>query len=221
MDAVLENLPIFVSGFVGTLVLSFWGAIGALLWGTALAALRVSPVSTLRAFGTVYVNLVRNTPLTLVMFFTAFGLPILQITFPGSASRQYQIYAILALVLYTSCFVCETIRSGILAIPVGQAEAGRALGLTFGQNLGLVVLPQALRSVVGPLGGQIIALVKNTSIASAFNGHELISAMRSIIEIRGDEVVAILAATALAYMVITLPLGGLVNWIDRKAAFSR
>ena len=167
MRAVVDNFDVFVDGFWGTIVLTFWSAIGAMIFGTLLAAMRVSPSIALRGAATTYVNVVRNTPLTLVMFFTAFGLPILQITFEASSTMQYRIYAILALTAYTACFVCEAIRSGIQTIPVGQAEAARSIGLTFSQTLRYIVLPQALRTVVPPLGSVLIAMTKNTSSASA------------------------------------------------------
>ena len=221
MDIVTNNTGVFVDGFVGTLVLTFWAAIGSLVLGTVLAALRVSPSIALRGAATGYVNTVRNTPLTLVMFFAAFGLPILQISFGSTASSQFRIYAILALTAYTSCFVCETVRSGIQTVSVGQAEAARSLGLTFTQTLRYVVLPQALRTVVAPLGSVLIALTKNTSIASAFNNQELISAMRGLIENNGNAVLQVLVATALAYMVITLPMGYGVGVLERRTAVSR
>ncbi len=221
MNAITENWDVFLDGFWGTIVLTFWSALGALIFGTILAAMRVSPSIAMRAAATAYVNLVRNTPLTLVLFFTAFGLPILQIRFGGSSDTQFRIYAILALVAYTSCFVCEVIRSGIHTIPVGQAEAARAIGLSFVPTLRHVILPQAFRTVIPPLGSVLIALTKNTSIASAFNNQELISAMRNTIEVRGDAVIWILLATAAAYMVITLPMGYFVGVLERKVAIAR
>jgi glutamate transport system permease protein len=102
-----------------TLKLTLFSANGALIWGTVLAAMRVSPVPVMRVFGTWYVNIVRNTP-------------------------------VLAFVLYTSTFVCKTLRSGFNTVPVGQAEAARSLGLPFSKVFGIIVLPQAIRSVIGP-----------------------------------------------------------------------
>jgi glutamate transport system permease protein len=221
VQAVVDNFDVFLEGFWGTILLTFWSAIGAMFFGTILAAMRVSPSIALRGAATAYVNLVRNTPLTLVMFFAAFGLPILQIKFGGTSSTQFRIYAIMALVAYTSCFVCEVIRSGIQTIPVGQAEAARSIGLTFSKTLRYIVLPQALRTVIPPLGSVLIALTKNTSIASAFSNDELIHAMKLGVENHGDAVLWILLATAVAYMVITLPMGYLVGVVERKVAIAR
>jgi len=221
VDIIANNFGVFVDGFVGTVVLTFFSAIGALVFGTLLAAMRVSPSVALRAAATGYVNLVRNTPLTLVMFFTAFGLPILQISYGSTTDSQFLIYAVIALVAYTSCFVCETVRSGIQTIGVGQAEAARTLGLTFAQTLRYVVLPQALRTVVAPLGSVLIALAKNTSIAAAFNNKELISAMKGLIENNGNAVLQVLLATGLAYMVLTIPMGYAVGVLERRTAVVR
>ena len=218
MQTIVDNLDVFGRAVWGTLVLAFWAGIGSLVLGTLLAVLRVAPSAALRAFGTGYVNLVRNTPLTLVMFFTVFGLPALQIGFGDTASTNYRIYALLALIAYTACFVCEAIRSGINTVPVGQAEAARAIGLPFAQVLALVVLPQALRAVVPPLGNVLIAMVKNTSVASAFNNRELISGMRGLIENNGNAVISILVGTTLAYLLIVAVLALGLRRLERKLA---
>jgi glutamate transport system permease protein len=207
---------IFLSGTFGTLRLFAVTLVGCLVGGTILAAMRVSPTPVLRAAASTYVNVVRNTPLTLVMFFCVLGLPYLDIRFSDSASINSFALACLALIAYTSCFVAEVLRSGISTIPVGQAEAARSIGLTFSQSLRLVILPQAFRTVVPPLGSVIIAMLKNTSIASAFNNRELISAMRNAIEVRGDIVVPLLFATALVYLLLALALGRVFDYLERK-----
>ena len=162
MDAVLDNLATFRQGFVTTLALTVVSAVLALLLGTLLAAMRVSPVPTLRAAGATYVEVVRNTPLTLVFFFAVFVLPQLDIRL------SFFVFAVIAVTVYHAAFFCEAVRSGINAVGVGQAEAARSIGLTFGQSLRLVVLPQAFRTVIPPLINVVIALTKNTSIAGAF-----------------------------------------------------
>ena len=218
MQTIVDNLDVFGRAVWGTLVLAFWAGIGSLVLGTLLAVLRVAPSAALRAFGTGYVNLVRNTPLTLVMFFTVFGLPALQISFGDTASTNYRIYALLALIAYTACFVCEAIRSGINTVPVGQAEAARAIGLPFAQVLALVVLPQALRAVVPPLGNVLIAMVKNTSVASAFSNFQLISGMRGLIEDNGNAAISILLGTTLAYVLVVGVLALGLRAAERKLA---
>ncbi len=216
MDAVLDNLDVFALGIWRTLVLTFWAGLLALVLGTVLAAMRVGPVPSLRAAATTYVTVLRNTPLTLVLFFTAFGLPILRVTLSDESGMRYRLYAIVGLGCYTAAFVCEVLRSGVNTVPVGQAEAARAIGLGFGGTLRLVVLPQAFRAALPPLGSVIIALAKNTSIASAFNSPELFSALRGLIEARGDAVVALLTATAVAYLAISLGLSGIFRGLERR-----
>ncbi|NAZ85070.1 amino acid ABC transporter permease [Kineococcus indalonis] len=215
MQVLLDNLGTFGRGAWGTVVLFAWSAVGSLVLGTLLACLRVAPSAAMRAAGTAYVNLVRNTPLTLVMFFSVLALPQLQIRFGDSLNTQFRVFAVLALVAYTSCFVCEAIRSGINTVPVGQAEAARAIGLPFGQVLTLVVLPQAFRAVVPPMGNIFIALVKNTSVASAFSNYELISAMRNLIEQNGNAVISILVGITAAYVLLVAVVALAFNRLER------
>lgn len=170
MSVIVDNLDLFVSGYWRSLQICLLGLLGSLVLGTVLATLRVAPVSSLRGMGTSWVNILRNCPLTVVLFFCAFGLP--EVGVNGS----YWLFGILALVLYTSAFVCEAIRSGINAVDAGQAEAARALGMTFTSSLRHVVLPQALRTVVPPLGSVVIGMFKNSAIVGAFGvGGDLFS----------------------------------------------
>ncbi|WP_432573273.1 amino acid ABC transporter permease [Kineococcus sp. SYSU DK005] len=216
MQVLLDNLGTFGRGAWGTVVLFAWSAVGSLVVGTLLACLRVAPSAAMRAAGTAYVNVVRNTPLTLVMFFSVLALPQLQIRFGESLNTQFRVFAVLALIAYTSCFVCEAIRSGINTVPVGQAEAARAIGLPFGQVLTLVVLPQAFRAVVPPMGNIFIALVKNTSVASAFSNYELISAMRNLIEQNGNAVISILVGITAAYVLLVAVVALVFNLLERS-----
>lgn len=220
MDFV-QLLELFGSGVWGTVKLFTVALVGSLVLGTILAAMRVSPTPVLRIAVSTYINVVRNTPLTLVMFFCAFGLPFLDIRFGSSSSFNSFVYATIALTAYTACFVAETLKAGIATIPVGQAEAARAIGLTFNQTLSEVILPQAFRTVIPPLGSVVIAMLKNTSIASAFNNRELISAMRNAIELRGDLVIPILFGTAVAYLVLALILGRIFSYLERKLVILR
>lgn len=220
MDFV-QLLELFGSGVWGTVKLFTVALVGSLVLGTILAAMRVSPTPVLRIAASTYINIVRNTPLTLVMFFCAFGLPFLDVRFGDSSSFNSFVYATLALTAYTACFVAETLKAGIQTIPVGQAEAARAIGLTFNQTLTEVILPQAFRTVIPPLGSVVIAMLKNTSIASAFNNRELISAMRNAIELRGDLVIPILFGTAVAYLVLALILGRIFDYLERKLVILR
>lgn len=215
MEAVLDNLDFLLRAFGRTIELTLLSAMGALILGTLIAAMRVSPIPPLRWAAATYVRLVRNTPLTVVFFIVVFGLPEVDIVLP------FFFFAIIALTTYTASFVAEAVRSGINAVPVGQAEAARSVGLTFPQTLRIVVLPQALRTVVPPLASLFIALLKNTSIASAFAVTEALGGMRTLISAQASAVMAFFLATAVGYVVLALLSGQLFAWLERKAAIAR
>jgi len=215
VDAVIENLPLYWEGFWATLRLTLVSAAFALLLGTVLGAFRVSPVPTLRAVGTVYVELVRNTPLTLVFFFFVFVAPQIDIKLP------FFISALVALSLYTAAFVCEAVRSGVNSVGVGQAEAARAIGLTFPQMMGQIVLPQAFRTVVPPLINIFIALTKNSSIAAGFFVTELVAVGIRLANRNPADVLMVLGGVAVFYLAITIPAGILAGALERRVAFAR
>ena len=215
MDAVLDNLDVFVKGFTTTVTLTLLAAVGALLLGTLIAAMRVSPVPPLRWAGATYVNLVRNTPLTVVFFLVVFGLPEVDVIF------SFFTFAVLALSVYTAAFVAEAVRSGINSVAAGQAEASRAVGMTFGQTLRVVVLPQAFANIIPPLASVFIALLKNTSIASAFFVFEGVQSMNQLINANGNAAVAIIAAAAVGYLALALVSSALFAQLERFATASR
>jgi glutamate transport system permease protein len=209
VDAVLDNLDVFVQGFRTTVSLTLLAAVGALVLGTLIAAMRVSPVPPLRWAGATYVNLVRNTPLTVVFFLVVFGLPEVDILLP------FYRFAVIALSVYTAAFVAEAVRSGINSVAAGQAEASRSVGMTFGQTLRLVVLPQAFVNIIPPLASIFIALLKNTSIAFAFGIFEGTQAMYQLVNANGDAVIAIILAAALIYLVLALISSALFAMLER------
>jgi glutamate transport system permease protein len=215
VDAVLDNLDVFVDGFTTTITLTLLAAVGALVLGTLIAAMRVSPVPPFRWAGTAYVNLVRNTPLTVVFFMVVFGLPEV-----GVLVSFYQ-FAVIALAVYTAAFVAEAVRSGINSVPPGQAEASRAVGMTFTQTLRLVVLPQAFANIIPPLASVFIALLKNTSIAFAFGVFEGTQAMTRLITANGSAVIYLLMTAALIYLALALIASFLFSRLERLVAASR
>jgi glutamate transport system permease protein len=211
----IDNFPLLRDAFLTTLSLSLLAGVVALVLGTLLAAMRVSPVPPLRGLSTFYVETLRNTPLTVVFFFVIFGLPQIDFIvgfFPG---------AVIAVGLYTAAFVCEALRSGINTVPPGQAEASRALGLTFGQSLRDIVLPQAFRTAIPPLGNVLIAMVKNTSIAAGFAVTELTASMQRLSNANADQLLLVLLSVVVGYMIITVPSAWAVNRLERKVAFLR
>ncbi|MEU6707674.1 amino acid ABC transporter permease [Streptomyces wuyuanensis] len=211
-----------LGAFWTTIQLTVWSAIGSLVWGTVLAAMRVSPVPVMRGFGTGYVNVVRNIPLTVIIVFTSLGL--FQTLGVSLGADTFDVInfrlAVLGLIAYTSAFVCEALRSGINTVPLGQVEAARALGLSFIQVLTLVVLPQAFRSVVGPLANVLIALTKNTTVAAAIGVPEAALLMREMIE-NEAQLILISAVFAAGFIVLTLPTGLFLGRVAKKVAVKR
>jgi len=215
MGAIAANLDLFLLGFGNTLLMLGGTVLFALPLGILVAAMRISPFGSLRVTSAVYTELLRNTPLTLVFFFMAFVAPRLGIDIPFIPS------AIVALTLYTSPFFAEAIRSGINSVPVGQAEAARSIGLGFGQTLALVVLPQAVRSVIPPLINVIIALTKNTSVATGFFVFTLVSVLTRLIRSNPGDLVALFLGIAVCYLLITIPLGRIADRLERRVAVLR
>jgi glutamate transport system permease protein len=214
VDAVTGNLDLYWRGFLTTLELAALSSVLALVLGTVLAAMRVSPVPPLRAAGTTYVEIVRNTPLTVVFFFVVFVLPQVDVRL------SFFVFAVIAVTVYHTAFFCEAVRSGINSVSTGQAEAARSIGLTFGQSLRLVILPQAFRTVIPPLINVVIALIKNTSIAAAFGTAELTAVGTRLANANGDAVIPVLLGIAVCYLMLTLPAGWLAGAVERRVAFA-
>ncbi|MEV5887161.1 amino acid ABC transporter permease [Streptomyces sp. NPDC052020] len=211
-----------LGAFWTTVQLTVLSAVGSLIWGTLLAAMRVGPVPLMRGFGTAYVNIVRNIPLTVIILFTSLGLNQtlgVQLGSDDFDTINFRL-AVLGLILYTSAFVCEALRSGINTVPVGQAEAARAIGLNFNQVLGLVVLPQAFRSSVVPLANVLIALTKNTTVAAAIGVAEAALLMKEMIE-NEAALLLIAAIFAFGFVCLTLPTGLILGWVGKKVAVKR
>lgn len=216
MSFLADNFPLLRDAFLTTLALAVASGICALVLGTLLTAMRVSPVKPLRGAATFYVEIFRNTPLTVVFFFLAFGIVEIDLQFPSRF-----VTAVAALSLYTAAFVSEALRSGINSVHPGQAEAARALGLDFRQSLSTIVLPQAFRTVVPPLGNVWIALAKNTSIAAGFAVTDLAAALQRLANQNADQLLVVFLAIVLAYLVITLPSAWLIGVIERRTAILR
>ncbi|ARH93517.1 MULTISPECIES: amino acid ABC transporter permease [Streptomyces] len=215
MNVLLDYLPEFRDGFLGTLAITVSSALLALVLGVLIAGFRVSPIPPLRAFGTAWVTVLRNTPLTLLFLVAFFVVP--QILFQGASPF---VLATLALGFYTSSFVCEAVRSGINTVPMGQAEAARSLGMTFSQTLRMIVLPQATRTVLPPLSSIFIALTKNSAIAGAFSFGELFNVSK-LLNDKGYAIAWIFLWVALAYLVITFAISGLFRLLERRMGVAR
>ena len=215
MDTLIDNLPSILAGFRDTLYLLGAAGLIALVAGVLLAAMRVSPVPVLRGVGTTYVNVFRNVPLVVLFLITTQGLPQLGLGF------SFFVLAVLALGTYTAAFVCEAVRSGINAVDVGQAEAARSLGMTFGQTLQEIVLPQAVRSVIPPIASILIALTKNTAIAEAFGVTEATYQLDSLVRDVPSALYALFFGIAAGYVLIVFAISGAAQLLERRLVVVR
>jgi glutamate transport system permease protein len=215
VNVLLDHLPEFREGFIGTVLLTLASGLLAMVLGVVIAGFRVSPIAPLRFFGTAWVTLFRNTPLTLLFLVAWFVVPV--IFAPGLNPWTK---ALLALGFYTSAFVCEAVRSGINTVPLGQAEAARSIGMTFFQTLRLIVLPQATRTVIPPLSSIFIALTKNSAIAGAFSVTELFG-VQKLLSDKGFAIAWIFLWVAIGYLVITFTISGLFRLLERRMGVAR
>lgn len=214
MDVLTDNFSLYGKGFLGTVELTVYASILAMVLGFVMASFRVAPVGSLRVIGTVWVTVLRNTPLTLLFFAVLLGLPRFGLVLP------FNVFAVLALGCYTSAFICEVLRSGINTVPTGQGEAARSLGMTFGQTLGNVVLPQAFRSVIPPIGSTLIALAKNSAIAGAFSVTELLGTYKTLNEL-GYNIIWTFVWIAVGYLIITLTISAIFNVLEKRWGVAR
>jgi glutamate transport system permease protein len=217
----------YLAAFWMTIKLTVVSAIGSLILGTIIAIFRVSPVPVLRWFGTAYVTIIRNTPLTLIVFFAAFGaLNILQLSLapedsPSFINDNNFRWGVIALSVYHATYTAEAIRSGVNTVPPGQAEAARAIGLNFSQSLTAVVLPQALRGAIAPLGNTLIALTKNTTVLATVGVAEVSFQMKNMIESKASLLYLIFFLVALSFVILTLPVGAFFTNLSKRMAVQR
>lgn len=205
-----------------TIKLTFFSGIGALIIGTIIAVFRLSPVPMLQAFGSTYVNILRNTPLTALMLLASLGLAgVMNWSLSPNLNDNNFWWAVVMLAAYTGAFVCESIRAGVNTVPLGQAEAARSIGLGFMQSLSLVILPQAFRGAVVPLGNTFIAMCKNTTVASVIGVADVSGMMKTMTEDRPDLMVWIILLVGAIFVVLTLPAGLAITHFGRKLAVKR
>ncbi|RYQ73378.1 amino acid ABC transporter permease [Bifidobacterium pseudolongum] len=214
------NVP---AAFLVNLELTFWSAIFSAILGIILVVMRISPISSMRRVAAGYVELFKNMPLTIIMVFMVLGVfAQLKISFSDNFDTNFFWLAVVGLSLYTAAFVCESLRSGINTVPLGQAEAARAMGFNFMQSATLIIMPQALRGSVAPLGNTLIALLKNSTVAAAASvATETSSLMSEMIEFRPDVIVQIFLIFAFGYVILIIPIGVLTTYLSNKLAVRR
>ena len=215
MNVVFDHLDTYIAGARTTLALSLLSYLLALAIGAAVATMRVSPLRLLRTIGAVYVEVFFSLPLLVWALVFFFGLPKVGIRFGSFTS------AVIVLGTFTGALVGETLRSGINTIPAGQGEAARAIGLRFEQVLGLVILPQALRTMIGPLGSIFLALVRNSAVAAIAMSVDDLMWRSDQLTTDTARPVQVLLGTFVAYLVITVPGTWVVNALGRRYRFQR
>jgi glutamate transport system permease protein len=214
MQALLDNLEPLLRGLLTTLWMAVLAAVGSVLLGVVITALRVSPVPILRGLAFCYVQLFLNVPLLALLVLFVFALPDAGLLMPLHTT------ALVVLIVYEAAYVAEAVRSGVNTVALGQAEAARALGLTFRQTLGSVILPQALRAVVQPVGNVLIALVMNTSLFAAVGVVELTAAANKTNLVHAQPI-PIFVGAGLTYMALALLIGLGTGWVERRVAIVR
>jgi putative glutamine transport system permease protein len=216
-SVLADNSGILIQGLQTTLLVSALGLLLALVIGVIVATLRVTTSRPLRALGASYVEFIRNVPLLVLIFFLFFALP----TLPGGGIRLSGLAAgVLGLGVYTGAFVAEAIRSGIAGIPRGQLEAATASGMTYVQAMRHVVLPQAIRATIPPLGNNTINLIKNSSLVSTVSVFDILGTS-NLVGSRTFAYTPVLLAAAGLYLTITIPAAIVVNLLERRLRVGR
>ena len=201
-------------GLVTTIEISALALVIALAVGIVVAVLRVAPSRALRRIGTGYVELFRNVPLLVQIFFLFFALPSAGITLPAFWC------GVLAIGIYTAAFVAEAIRSGISAVAHGQLEAALASGLRYSQAMRLVILPQAIRLTIPPLGNTVLNMIKNTSLVSAISILDILGTANEI-GAHTFAYIELFVGAAILYLALTLPTAWVVNSLERRLSLVR
>lgn len=199
----------YLTGLLTTLIVSLFALMGSLVLGIVIAILCVSPLRFVMIMGRIYVEVIRNIPLLLQIFLFYYGLPALDIAINAFTAGT------LGLAIYTSAFIAEAIRAGILAVPRGQSEAARATGLTYLQSFQAIILPQAFKMVIPAIGNQFINLVKNSAVLSVIAGMDLMY-HADLIAAKTFHIFETYLLAAMFYLLLTIPLSIGVNWLERR-----
>nr|WP_235918338.1 amino acid ABC transporter permease [Paenibacillus lutrae] len=211
MSVIVEHWDRYIEGFGNTVLVSLLSLVLSFLLGSLIAVLRISPIKILRIVSAAYVEFVKNIPLLLIIFFFYYGSSELGLSLDGFTAGT------IGLTIYTSAFIAEAIRAGILAVPKGQTEAARSSGLTYGQTMIHIVLPQAIKIVVPPLGNQFLNLIKNSSILGVIAGMDLMY-FGDLINSDTLDTVNVYIGVALFYLVLTVPLSFGVRYLEIRMA---
>ncbi|NGY87782.1 amino acid ABC transporter permease [Bacillus megaterium] len=199
-----NNMDLYLEGFKYTIIASLIALVASFVLGTIIAVMRIAPLKIVNVIGTVYVEFIRNIPLVVIVF--------LFLLWQESAVQRT---GVLGLTIYTAAFIAEAIRAGIMAVPKGQLEAARSSGLTYGQAMRFIILPQAIKIVIPPLGNQFINLVKNSSVLGIVAGFDLMY-QADLVSSQTYVVFDVYIFVALFYLVLTIPLSLGVGYLEKR-----
>lgn len=198
-------------GLGQTLLCSILALVFSLILGTLFALLEESPNKVSRGIARVYIEIFRNIPLLVITMFFYVVFPLYVIKMNGFTAGT------IGLTLYTSAFIAETVRAGIQSVDSGQMEGARANGLSFWQAMRHIILPQAFRYVIPPLGNQFVNLVKNSSTLAFVGGFDLMY-QGNVIASSSLETIAAYSAVGVLYLVITLPISYYMRYLEKRLA---
>lgn len=200
---------VLIDGFLNTLYSSIIALFFSLIIGTVMAILQLSKTKWIKVLANAYVEFFKNIPLLIIVMFFYVVVPLYWFSINGFTAGT------IGLTIYTSAFIAETVRAGIMGVPKGQTEAGLSTGLTQNETMRYIVLPQAFKIVIPPLGNQFINLVKNSSVLAMVTGLDLMY--------QGDLIASETFNTfdtyiliGMIYLIITLPLTYLMSYIERR-----
>ncbi len=222
-DVITRSLPYLWKGFLYTVQLTAIATAGGLFFGTLLALARLSPIKPLSLLAAGYVNLMRSIPLVLVLFWFFFLMPqVLQIVLGGERPPQIgaERTAIITFIMFEAAYFCEIMRAGIQSIPKGQVYSAYALGLTYGQSMRLVILPQAFRNMIPILLTQTIILFQDTSLVYVISATDFTGAASKIAQ-RDGRLIEMYLFVAIVYFILCYTLSYGVKRLQKKIAVIR
>ncbi|ASR41798.1 amino acid ABC transporter permease [Ligilactobacillus agilis] len=207
----LDNWQTYLTGFGNTILASIIALVFSLIIGSAFAIMELLPSRLLRVIAHIYIEVFRNIPLLVVAMFFYIVVPQYVVKLDGFTAGT------IGLTLYTSSFIAETVRAGILAVDPGQMEGARANGLTYWQAMRYIVLPQAYKIVIPPLGNQFINLIKNSSVLAFLAGFDLMYQAQTVASATFKTFSAYFIV-GFFYLVLTLPLSYYMRYLEKKLA---
>jgi His/Glu/Gln/Arg/opine family amino acid ABC transporter permease subunit len=211
LNFIVRNLPLFGKGLVVTVELSLQAILFAMVWGLVVAFGRMARARWLRTVASAYIEMVRDTPVLVQMYFIYFGFSMAGFGMSGFIS------GLLALSLQNGGYIAEIYRAGIESISVKQVEGGKALGMSRWDVMSIVVLPQALVRVIPPLANQFIVVIKDTSLVSAIAVADLTQIGKLLTE-RSAASYEVFLTIAVLYLMMTGLVSGLSRLAERQFA---